>query len=399
MTARSANKDLAILLVNRLLRAFAFGGAAILITFQLEARGMNAVAIGLVLSVALGAASVSGLLSAAASGRWGRRRVLTLTGILMAASGLDVAFAPGGWLLGAAALTGMLAAGAMDIGPFLSLEQAMLSETAQPSRRNRAFGRYSLTGALAFSAGAAAAGLLSAPGRSAGFFVLYAVIGGVTAVLPALLSDRVESPVEAPAFGNVRPLLGLAGLFALDALGGGFTVQSVLVYWLHVRFGASAELLGPAFSGAAILNAFSYELSGRIADRIGRINTMVFTHLPSNLLLLAVPLAPSLPLAVGLLLARATISSMDVPTRQAYVVSMVKPAERAGAVAVTGALRGVAMACGPVLTGLAIQSAALALPLILGGGLKITYDVALYFGFRRRRAEHELAVAPATRSG
>jgi len=167
--------------------------------------------------------------------------------------------------------------------------------------------------------------------------------------------------------------------------------NAVIAYWLHARFGAETTFLGPAFAVIALLQAASYEVSGRLANRVGLINTMVFTHLPSNLLLLAVPFAPNLGIAVALLFARFALSQMDVPARQAYVVSLVPPGERAGAVAMTGAVRGVAQSVGPTIAGIAIGAASFGLPFFAGGGVKIVYDLALYAGFRNRRAEHEVA--------
>jgi hypothetical protein len=211
-----------------------------------------------------------------------------------------------------------------------------------------------------------------------------------TAALPLLMTGKVEAPAPAPAFGSFRPLAGLAALFALDSLGAGFVANAVIAYWLHVRFGADAGTLGPVFAGIAVLQTLSYEVSGRLSNRFGLINTMVFTHLPSNVLLLLVPFSPTLGWAIGLLLARYALSQMDVPARQAYVVSIVPPAERAGAVAMTGAVRGVAQSFGAALAGLAIGAAAFALPFFAGGLLKIVYDAALFGGFRNRRAEHEI---------
>jgi MFS family permease len=189
-------------------------------------------------------------------------------------------------------------------------------------------------------------------------------------------------------------LAGLAALFCLDAFGGGLVANAVIVFWLHVRFGASLDILGPAFAGLALVQAASYEAAGRLGDRFGLINTMVFTHLPSNLLLIVLPFCPTLWIALGLLLVQFSLSEMDVPTRQAYIVSIVPPSERAGAVASTGALRGVAQAFGPILAGAAIQSARLGLPFIVGGGVKAVYDLTLYAAFRNRRAEHERRTSP-----
>lgn len=304
----------------------------------------------------------------------------------MTATGLDLSLAHAPILLVLAGVTGMLGAASVDYGPFASVEQAVLTETAAPRLRNRAFARYSLTGGL-FSAAGGLSATLSASTTS--FFVLFSVLGAITAVLPLLMSAQVEGEPARVVFGSFRPLAGLAALFAIDSLGGGFVANAVIAYWLHARFGATQATLGPVFAGVAVLQSFSYEVSGRLADRIGLINTMVFTHLPSNVLLLLVPFSPNLGWAVALLLARFALSQMDVPARQAYVVSIVAPGERAGAVAMTGAVRGVAMSFGPVLSGAAIGLAAYGVPFLAGGGLKAVYDVVLYAGFRRRPAQHE----------
>ena len=382
----SVPRDNALLFVTRGLRAFGFGFSAVLVSLALERAGLTPGLIGLALGIGLAAASLTGLASAAISARYGRRATLSLAGLAMAATGLDLSLAASPVLLVLAGVGGMLGAASVDLGPFASVEQAMLAEAVPATLRNRAFGRYSLVGGLFNAAGGLAATMAANP-RS--YFLLYAGIGLATAALPWLISQRVEAEKLEPVFGAVRPLLGLSALFALDSLGGGFVANAVIAYWLHVRFGASPNFLGPTFAGVAILQALSYEASGRLGDRIGLIRTMVFTHLPSNLLLLLVPLAPTLTWAVGLLLARFALSQMDVPARQAYVVSIVPPAQRAGAVAVTGAVRGVAQAFGPPLTGLAIGAAAFGLPFFAGGGLKIAYDLGLFAAFRNRPADHE----------
>ena len=358
-----------------------------LVGLLLERTGLSPGLIGLTLGVALAAASLTGLGAAALAVRFGRRATLAVTGVLMAATGADLALARQPALLVIAGITGMLGAASVDLGPFASVEQAMLAESVPERLRNRAFGRYSLTGGLFNAAGGLAAAFATADTRP--YFYLYAVIGVATAGLPLLMSKRVETDRGVPAFGSMRPLLGLAALFALDSFGGGFVANAVIAYWLHVRFGVGASLLGPVLGAIAVLQSLSYEVSGRLGDRFGLINTMVFTHLPSNVLLLLVPLSPNLGWAVALLLARFALSQMDVPARQAYVVSIVPPAERAGAVAVTGAVRGVAQGLGAPLAGVAIGAAALGLPFYAGGGLKIVYDLALFAAFRGRRASHE----------
>ncbi len=373
-------RDYRLLLGARMLRAFGFGFGAVVVGIHLERRQLRPFEIGVILAVALVSASVSGLVLAAASHRFGRRRVLALTGLLMAGAGLDLVLAPNFWGLLPAALTGMLSAGGVDLGPFLPLEQAILTESVDRQGRNRAFARYSLTGGLAGAAGALAAGL----GGSQVLFLLYSGIGLASSLLALLLSARVEVEGGGAVFGNLKPLLGLSALFALDAFGGGLVASSVIAYWLHVRFHAGSDLLGPAFAAFALVAALSYELAGRLGDRIGLVNTMVLTHLPSSLILIGVAFSPRLAWAVALLVARNATSQMDVPVRQSYVASIVPAGERAGALAVTGAVRGIAQGFGPLISGAAIQAAAFGLPLILGGAAKVVYDLALYAGFRRR---------------
>jgi len=387
--------DRVLLFAGRGARAFGFGFAAVLIGLHLEARGLSAPMIGIALGVALAAASVLGLGAAYVAARFGRRRALALCGALMALTGLDLALADQGVALVAAGLTGMLGVASVDLGPFASVEQAALTEAVPANRRNLAFARYSLTAGLFNAAGGLAAALGGGEESMSAFFLLYAVIGIVTAVLPLFMSSRVESDLRAPAFGVLRNpqtrrvLGGLAALFALDSFAGGFVSNAVISYWLHVRFGAEPTLLGPVFGFVAVLQSLSYEVSGRLSDRVGLINTMVFTHLPSNVLLILVALSPSLPWAIALLFARFLLSQMDVPARQAYIVSIVPPADRAAAVALTGAVRGVAQAFGPPLAGVAIAAAAYGIPFYAGGGLKIVYDLGLFAAYRRRRAEHE----------
>jgi MFS family permease len=387
--------DRVLLFAGRGARAYGFGFSAVLIGLHLEQRGLTAPLVGLSLGVALAAASLSGLGTTYLAARFGRRQALAICGLLMAVTGVDLALAAQpGWLV-AAGLTGMLGVASVDLGPFASVEQAALTEAVSPARRNLAFARYSLTAGLFNAAGGLSAALASDPSGMRSFFVLYAAIGLVTAALPALMSNRVESERGGPAFGALRRpqtrrvLVGLTALFALDSFAGGFVSNGVISYWLHVRFGAEPGLLGPVFAMVAVLQALSYEVSGRLSNRIGLVNTMVFTHLPSNVLLILVALSPTLGWAVALLFARFLLSQMDVPARQAYIVSIVPSVDRAAAVAVTGAVRGVAQAFGPPLAGVAIGAAAFGLPFFAGGGLKIVYDLALFAAFRGRRAEHE----------
>lgn len=385
------NRDLRLILLTRLLRAAAFGMSAVLLGLQLQRLGLSSALIGLVLTIGLLSAAIGGVVAAAVSSRLGRRATLAAAGLLMALSGLDLALARSPALLVLAGLTGMLGAANVDFGAYASIEQAALAESVAPRRRNLAFARYSLTGGIAAALGALAAGAATDLIRGRLLFAGYALVGLITAVLPLLLSTRAEAPVRGPALSRAQmgALAPLSGLFFIDATGGGLVANAVIAYWLHIRFGAGAAVLGGAFAVIALLQSASYEVSGRLANRIGLIRTMVFTHVPSNVLLALVPLSPSLPWAIAILFARFSLSQMDVPARQAFVVSIVPPAERAGAVAFTGLVRGLGQAAGPIISGAAIQSAALGLPFYLAGGLKLLYDGSLYAGFRRRRGEHE----------
>jgi MFS family permease len=387
----AARHDLALILTTRLLRAAAFGMAAVAIGLHLERLRLRPSQIGLVLTVALLSAAITGVLAATLASRAGRRITLAVAGALMALTGLDLAVSSSTLLLALAGITGMLGAANVDIGAYAAIEQAALAESVEPRRRNLAFARYSLTGGLAAAAGAIIAGTASDLSGSRRLFAAYALVGVITALLPLLLSQRAEAPVRGNTLSRaqVRALTPLSALFFIDAFGGGLVANAVIAYWLHVRFGAQANVLGPAFAAIALLQSASYEVSGRLANRIGLIRTMVFTHVPSNVLLTLVPLSPSLPWAIAILFARFSLSQMDVPARQAFVVSIVPPAERAGAVAYTGLVRGIGQALGPLLSGAAIQGAALGLPFFVAGGIKLIYDGSLYIAFSQRRGEHE----------
>ena len=380
-----------LLLLIRLLRSFGFGFIPVLLGLLFEQRGLGAGPLGAALSIGVLAAALSGLPLAALASALGRRPVLFTTGILMEITGLDLAFATNPALLVLAGATGMLGASGTDLGPFLAIEQAALAESVPDARRNRAFGRYSLAGGLAVAAGGLAASLGTSAARVEILFAAFATLGALTATLSLFLTPQASAPTRGPIISraSAKPLAGLAALFGLDALGGGLVLQTVIAYWLHLRFGAGSAVLGPSFALIAFVQAGSYEVAGRLADRIGLVRTMVFTHLPSNVLLMLVPVSPNLPVALVLLTVRFAIAQMDVPARQAYVASIVPPADRAGALALMGTVRGVMQAAGPLIAGFAIQAAAAGLPFLLAGGLKIAYDAGLYAAFSQRPGGHE----------
>jgi MFS family permease len=390
-----------LIVAARGVRTFAYGFQSVLLGVYLYEVGFAPWQIGAVLTATLlGSAALTALFAATAD-RYGRRRMLQLSALCMAGSGAAFAFSTSYPLLILVSLTGTVGATAGEVGPFLTLEQAMLPQTAAPERRTRLFSLYNIVGALAGSAGALAAGtpamlqrmdVLDASTAFRGMFLAYAGCAVVVLWLFGRLSDRVEGgPTAAAAgLGRSRPVVyRLAGLFALDSLAGGFVVQSLIAFYLHVRWGAGLEILGPVFLWVGLLQAASYWAAGRLADRIGLINTMVFTHLPSNVLLAMIPLAPSLPWAIGLLLARQALSQMDVPTRQSYIVAVVDPEERVAAAGVTNIARNVAQAVTPVVAGVAMQAVGLGVPFVLGGGLKIVYDLLLFGMFRHVRPPEE----------
>jgi len=335
--------------------------------------------------------------------RVGRRRALVATTLLSAAGLAGIALAETPLVLAVTALLGMVNGMGRDRSPAQVLEQSLLADGATDATRTRAFTRYTLVQDLAGAAGALAAGLptvlerwagLSTHAAGRGTFVGAAVL--VLATLPPYLALPKEARrITGEPWWHVplspdgrRHVKGLAALFALDSLGGGFLAGSILTYWFFQRFGLSGDVLGPVFFAARLLNAASYLGAEWLAGRIGLVRTMVFTHLPSSLLLCALPFVPSATLAVAFFLVREALVQMDVPTRQSYVTAITRPGERTFALGITGVVRNVGWAFGPPLGGLAM-GVRLGAPLLVGAGLKIVYDLALFRSFRNVRAPEE----------
>ena len=390
-----------LILSARAVRTFAYGFQSVLLGVYLDANGFAPWQIGAVLTATLLGSAVLTAIFATTADRYGRRRMLRLSALFMAASGAAFAITTSYPLLFLASLTGTVGATSGEVGPFLSLEQAILPQTTAPDRRTRLFSLYNTLGALTGAAGALAAGTPALLQRWAGLavsdayrvmFVAYAVLAGITLWLFSRLSDRVEA-VDGSARGRLNRSRGvvmrLAGLFSLDSLAGGFVVQSLIAFYFHLRWGVGPEVLGPVFMGVGLLQAVSFTVAARVSERIGLINTMVFTHLPSNVLLMAIPLAPTLPWAIALLLARHALSQMDVPVRQSYVVAVVDPDERMAAAGITNIARNLAQSVTPVIAGAVMQVAGLGVPFLLGGGLKIVYDLLLLGMFRTVRPPEE----------
>ena len=383
-------RDIVVLMVARFLRSFAFGFVAVLLGLYLQHRGLAPIGVGVAITVAIAAASLSQLVSVQLSALLGRRVTLVASGLLMTLSGLDLVLAHSALPLILGGITGMLGAAGPDLGPFLPLEQALLADASPPRQRNQAFGRYALIGALAAAFGSLAASLGTTEDRIGSFFLLFSAIGLITAGLAIWLTPerrRASSPMRLSSF---RPILGLSALSMVDSLGSGLTSGAVIVYWLHLRFGATPDVLGPAFAVMSLLGALSFEAAWRLADRFGLINTMVFSHLPGSILLLAIPFIPSLDGVLLVLIVRSLVVNMDEPTGQAYIASIVPEHDRGAAIALTSTVRGLAVACGPVITAFAIQAAAFGIPFFLAGASKVAYDGALFAAFRHRLGDHEV---------
>lgn len=366
------------------MRALAYGLGSVLIGVTLAKRGYSDGAVGGILAALLAGNALASVLLARHGDRFGRRRSYRLLLILMACAG--TVFALTGWLpaLIAVGLTGTLSTDVVESGPFTSLEQAMLPHAAPGPDPTRLFGTYNTVATLAGSLGALSALVLSTPH---GLLVYpLAAIGGLT--VSARLSEEVERGHELeaephPPLHRSRGIVArLSGLFALDSLGGGFIPQAFIAYLFTRRYGASPETLAILFFAIGLLQAVSFQAAVRIAARIGLLRTMVFTHLPSNILLAAVAFAPTLRVAIALLVARFALSQMDVPTRQAYVVGVVEPSERTAAAAYTNAARTLTRPAAPLLAGAALR-VGLGAPFLIAGTLKSVYDIGLYVLFRR----------------
>jgi len=396
--------DVRLLFVTRFVRMFAYGFLSVLLALYLSELGLSDAKIGLLLTLTLvGDIAVSLWLTTTAD-RFGRRRTLAFGAVLMLMAGIVFALTNNFLVLIIAATIGVISPSGNEVGPFLSVEQASLSHIIPDRLRTNVFGWYNLTGSLATALGAGVSGLVTQLLQNAGTPVLdsyrtvvwgYAGAGLILAVLFIRLSKAIELPpdtIHAAQTAGARVFLGLhkskrvvvklSALFSLDAFAGGFVMQSIVAYWFHIRFGTPPATLGAIFFGANILAAVSALTAAKLASRIGLINTMVFTHLPSNVLLILVPLMPNVHLAILMLLLRFSISQMDVPTRQSYVMAVVEPDERSAAAGVTAVARSVGAAISPSLaTMLLAGPVMMALPFFIGGGLKIIYDLLLYRSF------------------
>jgi MFS family permease len=399
--------DIKILFSTRIIRLFCYGFLSVVLALYLIETGLTEGQIGLLFSLTLvGDAGISLYLTTSAD-RIGRRYTLIIGALLMLLSGVVFIFTNNIIVLMAAAIIGVISPSGNEIGPFLSVEQASLTQLIPNEKRTQIFAWYNLIGSFATAIGALTGGWLAQLLQSIGWSAInaykivlsgYAFGGFVLAILFLSLSNAVEVKEFTSEVKRVlglhrsRPVvMRLSALFALDAFAGGLIVQSMIAYWFHVKFGVESGVIGSIFFGANILAGISALLAVRIANKIGLVNTMVFTHIPSNIMLIFVPIMPTLYLAIGILLLRFSISQMDVPTRQSYTLAVVEPDERSAAAGVTGIARSVGAALSPTLTGIFLASPVLfSMPFFLCGGLKIIYDLLLYHSFSTTKPPEEV---------
>jgi MFS family permease len=382
-------------------RSFAYGFLSVVLGVYLDAIGLDTVTIGWIFTAALAGGAVMTVVLTATADRFGRRPLLALGAVLMGLAGLAFVATNNPILLAVAAIFGTISPSGKDVGPFLSIEQAILPQTTQEQNRTTAFSAYNLVGSFFGALGALAVGFpsLFSVEALAGYRLLvwgYVGCAVLMLVLFVFLSPAIE--VKIGSAPNARKIgvqtsrgivAKLSALFALDAFAGGFIVQSLVAYWFYLRYQTDISALGGIFFGANLLSALSFLAAPPLARRIGLLNTMVFTHLPSNFLLLLVPFMPNVELTVAVLLVRHLLSQLDVPTRQSYTMAVVEPDERAASAGIMSVARNIGAAIAPAFTGPVLAVPSLGLPFLLAGGLKIIYDLWIFALFRHVRPPEE----------
>jgi MFS family permease len=395
------SRDGWLLFITCGVRSFAYGFLSVILGLYLDAVGLSTAAIGWIFTAALAGGAVMTILITAIADSFGRKTLLIVGAVLMAAAGWVFAVSGDPIFLTIAAIFGTISPSGKDVGPFLSIEQAILPQTTDNQHRTAVFSAYNLVGSFAGAIGALAVALpsLFSLTKISGYRLLiwsYVASAIMLAVLFALLSPRAEAesrnqaPNHPVGLQKSRSMVAkLAALFALDAFAGGFIVQSIVAYWFYLRFKTDLTALGAIFFGTNLLAAVSFLAAPAIARRFGLLNTMVFTHLPSNFLILLVPLMPNVELAVVVLMIRHLLSQMDVPTRQSYTMAVVEPDERAASAGILSVARNAGAALAPLLTGAVLADPLLGLPFLLAGGLKIIYDLWIFAVFRKVKPPEE----------
>jgi MFS family permease len=411
------SKDGKLLLAARTIRTFGYGFLSVVLAIYLKLIGFGDLYIGLILTATLINSVIFTVIASFYADRIGRRKILIVYAGLMSLSG-SIFFVTTNYIaLIASAFIGTINVTGTETGAFLSIEQAILPQTvSEPKKRNTVYAIYNMVGTFAMSAGVLLTGFPRVLEHQYGLhpvdsikplFLFYSILGLGVLGIYFLLSKKIEieilqaeeekdennnkkkvsKPRKQTLSSKTKKIVGkLSGLFAIDSFAGGF-----VSFWFYTKFGVDLTTLSYIFSVAGVLTAFSFLVAAKISDKIGLINTMVFTHIPSNILIILVAFAPTLPLAIALYLARMALSQMDVPTRQSYIIAVVKEDERTAAAGITNISRNVAQSVSPSLAGYILQSLSffLAAPFIVGGVLKIAYDIALYFNFKNIKPSDE----------
>jgi MFS family permease len=393
------NRDGRLILLEKAVRTVPYGFLGVIYGVYLGQLGLDPFLIGVVLTLTVLSSALYTFIISFLADRIGRRKTLVFFALTDVLAGSLLFLSTSWWAPALAGIVGNMTVGAGEVGPFLSLEQAILPQTARTDRRTLAFSAYNLIGYGASSIGALLAGLPKYIGYPP-LFLGYMVSGLLGAVIYASLSKGVEQDSSRGRRRSVlsasgrRTVSKLSALFAVDSFGGGFIGQSILSYYFYLRFNLDLSTLAIIFFAAQIVTALSFLVSERIARRVGLLRTMVFTHVPSNVFLIAVALAPTPLLAVALLLGRQSLSQMDVPARQSYVVSIVDEADRTAAAGLTNSIRTVSSSISPSLAGYALANFWIGTPLAAAGILKLTYDFLIYKVFRNVRPPEETAARP-----
>jgi len=407
MSLQWISRDGKLLLGARVVRTFSYGFLSVILAIYLKLVGFDDILVGIVLTATLVNSVFFNLLSSAYADKIGRKNILIIYAALMIASSIIFFVTSNYVALVIAALVGTINVTGSEVGAFLSLEQAMLTQTVSDiKKRNSIFAIYNAVGTFAMSAGVLLSGLpailqnygFDKIGAIKSLFLIYAACAVVVLVIYLMLSKNIEvkeNLKSGMSIKNISPksksiIWKMSSLFAVDSFGGGFVIQSIVSFWFYTKFGADLSSLSYIFAVAGVLTAISYIASSKIASKIGLVNTMVFTHIPSNVLLILLAFAPSLSIAVSLFFARMSLSQMDVPTRQSYIMGVVSENERIHAAVYTNTSRNISQAISPSITGIIIQTLSLSAPFVVGGVLKIVYDVGIFFSFRKIKPPEEL---------
>ncbi len=401
------SRDGKLILGARIVRTFSYGFLSIILAIYLNLVGFNEIAIGLVLTATLVDSVIFNLISGAYADKFGRKKMLVLYAILMIASAI-IFFVTNNYVaLIIAALIGTINVTGSEVGAFLSLEQAILPQTVfNIKKRTSVFAIYNTVGTFAMAGGVLMSGLSTILENRYGLdkidsirylFLLYAFCSVVVLVIYFLLSHNIESqktrinskPI-ALSTKSRKIIRKMSSLFAVDAFAGGFVIQSIVSFWFYTKFGADISSLSYIFATAAVLTGLSFLFASKLASKIGLVNTMVFTHIPSNVLMILLAFAPTFYVAILIYLARMGLSQMDVPTRQSYIVAVVNEDERIAAASITNTSRNVAQSVSPSLSGLIIHALSLSAPFVVGGALKIVYDVGIFLNFRKIKPPEEI---------